>query len=100
VGVPTLSLTKIVGLVKEFFPDIIKGGLTYYINDLRDKYQAGAVDAEYLETIARLLEEGAKTIRQMYGATGDRFMDEVRRKAKTEIKEVDEGERRNDLPQM
>jgi len=74
-------------------PDIFKSGLDYFINDLRTKYQVGEVDAEFLEGIATTLEEGVRTIRQIYGATGDRFMDEVRRKAKTEIKEVDEGER-------
>lgn len=78
-------------LGKTVFPKLVEGGMSTYIDHLRGQFQEGLVDAEFLEGIASLLEEGAKTIRQMYGATGDRFMDAVRQKAKVqEVKGAEE----------
>jgi len=63
-----------------------------FVDNLRNQFQSGVVDAQYLEDIATLLEETAKTIRQIYGGTGDKLMDAVRQKAKIEVKDEKEEE--------
>jgi len=73
-------------LGKGVIPGLLRGGMGAYIDHLRDQFRQGLVDPDFLEGIATLLEEGARAIRQIYGATGDAFMDQVRRKAK--IQEV------------
>lgn len=76
-------------LGKTAFPELVKHGMGAYIDHLGNQFQQGLVDADFLEEVACLLEEGAKTIRQMYGATGDSFMDAVRQKAKVRVEEVE-----------
>jgi len=79
-------------LGRRVIASLTKTGSSVLINDLRNRFESGAVDAEFLEGIARTLEEMAKAIRQIYGAGADRFMDSVRQKARVEVREVEGGD--------
>jgi len=93
-----MSLKKqIFSLVKEFLPDVVKTclrhGINNLINDLKRKYLEGKVSPQEIEEIARLLEYGAETLRQIYGATGDQFMNAIRQKAKVSVREIEDEEK-------
>jgi len=72
--------------------EITKTGAKLFVNDLRDRFQRGVVDAEFLENIAITLEEAARAVRQIYGGSGEKLMDSIRQKARVEVREVEGGD--------
>lgn len=77
------------GLAKIAVPEVAKAGLGSYIDRLGRDFAEGVIDAEFLEEVARLLEEGAKTIRGMYGGTGDGYLARALSKGKVQVREVE-----------
>jgi len=76
-------------LGRRIISSLIQTGSNIFIEDLRSRFERGAIDAEFLEGIAVTLEEAARAIRQIYGATGNRLMNSIRQKAKVEVRDVE-----------
>jgi len=74
-------------LGRKLIGEITRTGARLFVNDLRDRFQRGLVDAEFLEGVATTLEEAARAVRQIYGGSGDKLMDAIRRRAQVETKE-------------
>ncbi|MFQ6076070.1 MAG: hypothetical protein ACE5Z5_08050 [Candidatus Bathyarchaeia archaeon] len=70
-------------IAQSFLPQLFKSG----VESVKQRFQGGELDEEFLLMIADLLEEGARELRSLAGQT---LMDEIKRKARrVEVKDRD-----------